>query len=109
MPNPLQLLAQLLADRSAQEQQFQAWYAMYASRLGINPDPDNPRHFYDWRAAYQAGAAPDSQGHWPSQFKREGHPNLIVNDIDTRTGEPAPRRNVWQQFLKERPFDPSAP
>jgi hypothetical protein len=54
-------------------------------------NPDDPRHFYDWRAAYSAGATPDESGHWPSEFKREGHPRLIIDGIDTRTGEPAMR------------------
>lgn len=68
------------------EKAFQRWYAGIAKKTGLNPDPDDPRHFYDYRAAFQAGAKPDSTGHWPSQFKRVGHPNLIVDGQDTRTG-----------------------
>jgi hypothetical protein len=68
------------------EQAFQAWYAPLAARMRLDPDPDNPLHFYDYRAAYLSGARPDRTGHWPSQFKRLGHPNLIVNGIDTRNG-----------------------
>ena len=75
------------------EKTFQEWYAAWAARTGIDTDPDNPKHMYDYRAAYRAGAIPrispeDGLYHWPSTFKREGHPNKIVDGIDTRTGLP---------------------
>jgi len=72
-------------DRSG----FRPWYAGMSARLGLDPDPDNPLHFYDWRAAHRAGAKPDRDGHWPSTFKQLGHPALIVDGVDTRTGKPA--------------------
>lgn len=72
------------------ERLFQRWYAGWAAKLGIDPNPDNPQHYYDYRAAWLDGATPDETGHWPSKFKLEGHPNLIVDGIDTRTGEPVP-------------------
>lgn len=70
------------------EQAFQQWYASRARRLGLDPNPDNPQHFYDYRAAFKAGAEPNASGHWPSEFKRPGHPRLVLNGIDTRTGSP---------------------
>lgn len=109
MPNFQDVIARILASsQDPQEQQFQKWYAGHATRLGLDPNPDNPLHFYDWRSAYESGATPDVQGHWPSRFKRAGHPNLIVEGIDTRTGRPQ-SEGAWQRFLSERPFDPSAP
>ncbi len=75
-----------LVDRD--EQTFQTWYADRAQRLGLSANPDDPQHFYDYRAAFRAGAEPDHAGHWPSTFKREGHPRLIVDGLDTRTGQP---------------------
>jgi len=69
------------------EAAFQQWYSAVAGKQGLNPNPDDPQHFYDYRAAYAAGASPDATGHWPSQFKMEGHPNLIVNGVNTKTGE----------------------
>lgn len=66
---------------------FQKWYAGHASTLGINPNPDDPQHKYDYRAAYKAGAIPDASGHWPSQFKAPDHPNRYVNGVDTITGQ----------------------
>jgi hypothetical protein len=68
------------------EARFRKWYAERASRLGLSLNPDDPQHFYDYRAAFSAGADPDKSGHWPSEFKRLGHPNLLVGGVDTRTG-----------------------
>ena len=68
------------------EANFRKWYAGHASRLRINPDPDAPQHYYDYRAAYRAGAKPDASGHWPSQFKRTGHPRMVIGGVNTKTG-----------------------
>jgi hypothetical protein len=38
------------ADDVAQEPAFRAWYATMAKRLHLNPDPDDRRHCYDYRA-----------------------------------------------------------
>ena len=29
------------------EKQFQFWYKHWAKKTGINPDPDDPKHYYD--------------------------------------------------------------
>lgn len=79
---------------------FLDWYLPLAQAHGLDPNPDNPLHFYDYRAAYRSGARPDQTGHWPSEFKKLGHPNLIVNGIDTRNGlRAAPalvKQNEWE-------------
>lgn len=71
---------------------FQDWYSGMAGRTGLNPDPDDPRHYYDYRAAYSAGAEPmiadDGLYHWPSEFKTDDHPNRYVDGMDTKTGAP---------------------
>ncbi len=72
---------------------FQKWYGMWSERLGLNPDPDDPQHKYDYRAAYMADAEPqpnfeDRKFHWPSQFKADDHPNRFVNGMDTKTDKP---------------------
>ena len=69
------------------EADFQKWYAGQAASLGLDPNPDDVRHYYDWRSAYRAGAKPDASGHWPSQFKLEGHPRMVIGGVDTRTGK----------------------
>jgi hypothetical protein len=71
-----------------EETEFQRWFSSWAEQLNLSPNPDDRRHFYKWRAAWKAGSKPDSQGHWPSEFKMEGHPNLVVDGKDTRTGRP---------------------
>lgn len=75
-----------------QEQAFAKWYAEWAQRAGLDPNPDAPEHRYDYRAAYTAGAIPqidpsDGRYHWPSQFKADDHPNRYVNGVDTKTGQ----------------------
>lgn len=72
----------------ADEQRFQSWYRDRATRLGLDLNPDDPLHHYDYRAAFQAGAEPGPDGHWPSTFKEAGHPNRYVGGEDTITGRP---------------------
>ena len=74
-------------DRAWLPEDQEATFRTWAKRLGV-VDPDDPQQFYDYRAAYLAKAQPDETGHWPSEFKLEGHPDLVVGGYDTRTGEP---------------------
>ena len=78
-----------LVDPAQVEMEFQQWYKRHADKWGLDPDPDDPQHFYDYRSAWASGAQPDDTGHLPSTFKNELHPNLIVDGKDTRTGQPA--------------------
>lgn len=68
---------------------FDAFYQNWSQKSGISPDPDDPQHKYDYRAAYAAGARPKPGEHWPSEFKAQDHPNRFVDGVDTITGEPA--------------------
>lgn len=81
------------ALRTKDEAGFQDWYKERASRLNLNPNPDDPEHHYDYRAAFQAGAEPGADGHWPSQFKASDHPNRFIKQgnqiLDTITGKVA--------------------
>lgn len=82
-----------------EERRFQLWYNGWARKTKIDPNPDDPRHFYDYRGAFRAGATPsmdpeDNRYHWPSAFKREGHPRLILDGMDTRTGLPSATASV---------------
>lgn len=74
---------------AADDTPFYDWYRSYATKLGLNKNPDDPQHFYDWRAAYAAGAKPDASGHWPSKYKLEGHPRMVLDGVNTKTGKPA--------------------
>ena len=72
------------------EAAFQQWYQQMAAQYGLSPDPDDPQQFYDYRSAFKAGAKPDETGHWPSDFKKEGHPNLVVGGFHVQTGKRVP-------------------
>jgi len=96
-PEPEQISPETISARQMpfNEAEFQRWYQEISQQLGLNPDPDDPRHFYDYRAAYQTGVrGPDETGHWPSQFKTEGHPNLVIGGVDTRTGQPIEKKPI---------------
>ena len=95
----------LTALSPAQERLFRLWYWLQALRSGISPNPDDPAHKYDYRAAYLAGTAPaygagDGRMHWPSQFKAGDHPNRYVNGIDTRGPAPANELNDLMRYLQ---------
>lgn len=70
------------------EAQFQQWYADMARAHDLSPDPSG--QYYDYRAAMMAGASPDESGHWPSTFKTEGHPNMVVGGFHVQTGQRVP-------------------
>jgi hypothetical protein len=88
-----------------QEGAFQNWYKGWAAHTGISPNPDDPEHYYDYRAAYRAGVSPtidktDGLYHWPSQFKQLEHPNRFVNGVDTITGLPIGGKGMdWQEGI----------
>jgi hypothetical protein len=70
----------------ADEQRFTRWYADVAARFDLDPNPDDPQHFYNYRHAFKVGAWPDAAGHWPSEFKAAEHPNRFVAGVDTAAG-----------------------
>jgi len=83
---------------AAREPEFRRWYSKIADKLGINPNPDDPEHYYDYRAFYgdmlQGKAeAPDAWGgHFTSKYKLPGHPRTYLDDgqgriFDTRSGQ----------------------
>lgn len=76
------------------EKNFQQWYSNWADTTGIDRNPDDPQHRYDYRSAYYSGDRPtldtsDSRYHWPSAHKAPDHPNRFVRGVDTITGAPA--------------------
>lgn len=81
-----QTLMQLLGKPAVShppEAEFQAW--MKTNRI----DP-REMEVYDFRKAMMAGATRDESGHWPSDFKKENHPNLVVGGFNTKTGQRVP-------------------
>lgn len=74
----------ILADED--EGKFLKWYLPLAQKIGINPNPDDPQHFYDYRGFWKAmkvgkaarGFDPESQEvHFPSTYKLPGHPSYF--------------------------------
>ena len=61
---------------------FLKWYGRRAKKFGIGSDPYNPKHHYDYEAAYGSrgkyGRIPDKTGHWPSKFKKSTHPRRFL-------------------------------
>ena len=70
------LLSKPLAPE--EDDEFSRWYSNIAERSNLSPDPDDPRHYYDYRAAYEAGAGLDERKHLPSRFKHDLHPNRFI-------------------------------
>jgi len=71
-------------------------YWDYAGKLGLNPNPFDPRHFYDyygyWKSQPDEKFNPDRYGHLSSEFKKEGNPRKYIRNkrglrFDTSTGE----------------------
>lgn len=77
------------------EEAFRKWYADKSVKYNLNVDPDDPLHYYDYREAYLADATPDAEGHWPSEFKKEGHPRMVVDGVNTKTGKKIPIKNSF--------------
>ena len=100
--DPIRSAFESVGSNSFDEQKFQSWYAARAKKTGIDPDPDNPEHYYDYRAAFSAGVEPsidpvDKQYHWSSEFKKEGHPRMVLDGVNTKTGQPVdPIRSAFE-------------
>lgn len=74
-------------NREGDEQKFKRVYAKHAKEQGLDPNPRAPEHHYDYKAAILKGHGPDKTGHWPSQHKRDTHPHLVINGVNTKTGK----------------------
>jgi len=69
-----------------EEYLFQKAYKDTATKMGLNLDPDNPLHYYDYRALWKETGKlkPDETGHFPSKYKLEGHPRMYVEGVKTK-------------------------
>jgi hypothetical protein len=79
------------------ESAFRQWYSGWSQKAGIAPDPDDPLHKYDYRAAHRAGVEPtlnprDGRYHWPSKtpdgkwLKSQDHPTAWKETYMERHG-----------------------
>jgi len=76
-------------EKAVKEAVFQANYKKYAKEHKLDPNPDDPRHYYDYRGLYNevGGLKSDKMGHLPSKFKKKGHPRMIIDGVNTKTGK----------------------
>ena len=93
------------------ESGFLDWYSNIAEGSNLSPDPDDPRHYYDYRAAYEAGVGPDKRKHLPSRFKHDLHPNRYIIDkkdlsiYDTKYEKPAKFEDLIIQAFKRKEYE----
>ncbi len=66
---------------------FKDWWSSVLSMHDYSNDPDDPLHYYDYRAAFESGhPIPESEEHWSSEFKHDLHPNRFVRGNDPTVG-----------------------
>jgi len=105
----LDFLSKPLAP-SEGDPRFSEWYSDIAERSNLSTDPDDPRHYYDYRAAYEAGVDPGERKHLPSEFKHDLHPDryVIGKDLeiyDSKYGTPAKLEDMIIQAFKRKEYE----
>lgn len=97
-----------LSDYLKNEVGFQDFYNKTAKANGLDLNPDDPRHGYDYRAAYNNFGPErlqemfdESGGHWPSEFKKAGNERMVLGGVDTQTGLAVPeyKRKISDYLL----------
>ena len=89
---------------------FSEWYSDIAEKSNLSPDPSDPRHYYDYRAAYEAGAGLDERKHLPSEFKHDLHPNrfIIGKDLeiyDSKYEKKAELEDIILQSFQRKEYE----
>ena len=98
-------------EPSGEDVEFLDWYSNLSERANISPDPDDPRHYYDYRAAYEEGADLDERRHLPSRFKHDLHPNRYIIDkedlsiYDTKYEKKAKFEDMIIQAFKRKEYE----
>ena len=100
----------LAPEEPSDESEFSEWYSDIAERSDLSPDPDDPRHYYDYRAAYEEGASLDERKHLPSEFKHYLHPNryIIGKDLeiyDSKYKRPAKLEDMIMQAFQLKEYE----
>ena len=96
---------------------FEEWWSQVLSMHDYAINPHDPEHFYDYKAAFEAGVEiPEEGGHWPSQFKHDLHPdryikgddldppNYNVDYWDTKYDEPATALDMIRHTYRREEF-----
>ena len=89
---------------------FEEWYSEIARKSDLSPNPDDPRHYYNYRAAHKAGASLGEGKHLPSKFKHDLHPNryIIGKDLeiyDSKYEVPAKLEDIIIQSFKRKEYE----
>jgi len=89
-------------EPSEDDPEFQDWYSDVSKRSGISPDPDDPRHYYDYRSAYRAGAELDESKHLPSKFKHDLHPDrfIVGKDLEIYDSKYRKKANLEDMIMQ---------
>ena len=93
--------------------EFLDWYSKIAEKANLSSDPNDPRHYYDYRAAYESGAVLDERKHLPSEFKHDLHPNRYIIDKkdlsihDTKYDTPAKFEDMVLQAFQRKEYEES--
>lgn len=104
----------------AGEEEFQGWYRDYVGKTGLNPNPDDSRHAYDYRGLFSAMKRDperytprvdpkDGKYHGSSEFKDDDHPNRFVETekgvLDTKHGrivKGSLEEYLWREMEQEK-------
>lgn len=119
--NGLKTLDDQVAARkstTARPKGFDDWYDSLAKHIGLDPDPDDPRHFYDWKGLYRDvssgkfGASINSRADLPNGYRRPVPSYFIQNSdgrlIDSRTGAEASYVGIREVVQEKDNIDDSA-
>lgn len=70
------------------EKEFRKWYKGEVANRGLNPNPDDPLHYFAYRAFWKDMVKGDTEAgaHFPSEYKKVGHIGseyaAVAPDID---------------------------
>jgi hypothetical protein len=82
-----------------EEAKFLQDYADYSKNTGMNPNPNDPRHYYDYRGLWKdTGSLPAKGEHGDSKYKLEGHPRTYVNEQGE--GSAVPKKGFTKTYAK---------
>lgn len=87
------------------EKEFQAWYAERVKNMGLNPNPDHPKHFYDTRGAWLAGER-STTDHLPDKYKLPGHPTFSDQSMYYKPGMKVTKPQALSSFAPTKEPNP---
>ena len=88
-----------------EEEEFQKWYATYATINGLSKDPDKKEHYYDYRGYWKNESRPAVLWgeHLPDTYKRPGHSTF---SIESKYSSNIARGGRWEEHnIPERDSD----